>query len=89
MTTGANGGVAVHAGKMWILGGGFVGPGGTAAHTRKYSLSDQPRMAARKFLNDVWSSPNGRDWELVCADPPFIGRSNHVRVHSSSSTRYW
>ena len=88
MTTGANGGVAVHAGKMWILGGGFVGPGGTAAHTRKYSLSDQPRMAARKFLNDVWSSSNGRDWELVCADPPWIGRSNHVRVHSSSRQQH-
>jgi hypothetical protein len=76
MMTGSNGGVAVHDGKMFILGGGYVGPGGTAAHTRKYSLSDQPRMAARKFLNDVWSSTNGRDWELVCAEAPWCGRSN-------------
>eukprot|EP01048_Picozoa_sp_COSAG05_P015029 COSAG05_NODE_1763_length_4127_cov_2.342354_1_plen_476_part_00 len=62
MITGANGGVAVHHGRMWILGGGHVGPQGVSLSSLKYWLPDQPRLQERLYFNDVWSSANGSTW---------------------------
>lgn len=79
MITGANGGVAVHDGRMWILGGGYVGSGGTTLSSLRYDLDEQPRLAARLYHNDVWSSSNGRDWTRHLADgeAAWAARSYH------------
>ena len=56
MITGANGGVPVHDGRMWILGGGYVDAGGTTLSSLRYDLQQQPRLQARLYYNDVWST---------------------------------
>ena len=79
MITGTNGGVAVHDGRMWILGGGYVGSGGTTLSSLRYDLEAQPRLKARLYHNDVWSSANGHDWtrHLVEGEAPWAARSYH------------
>ncbi len=79
MITGANGGVPVLDGRMWILGGGYVGTGGTTLSTLRYDLEQQPRLETRLFHNDVWSSADGREWICHIADgmAPWPARSYH------------
>ena len=79
MITGANGGVAVHDGRMWILGGGYVGAGGTTLSSLRYDLEEQPRLKARLYHNDVWSSADGHDWTQHLAEgaAPWAARSYH------------
>ena len=79
MITGANGGVPVLDGRMWILGGGYVGTGGTTLSTLRYDLEQQPRLETRLFHNDVWSSADGREWICHLADgmAPWPARSYH------------
>ena len=79
MITGANGGVAVHDGRMWILGGGYVGAGGTTLSSLRYALEEQPRLKARLYHNDVWSSADGHDWtqHLAEGEAPWAARSYH------------
>ena len=79
MITGANGGVPVLDGRMWILGGGYVGMGGTTLSTLRYDLEQQPRLETRLFHNDVWSSADGREWICHLADrmAPWPARSYH------------
>ena len=47
-------------------------------------MKNSPTAKARKFLNDVWSSANGKDWALVCADPPWVGPAG-LRIGFASS----
>ena len=75
MITGQNGGVPVHDGRMWILGGGFVGAGGTTLSSLKYDLAEQPRLEARKYFNDVRSSSDGAVWERHLEAAPWPARS--------------
>ena len=75
MITGQNGGGPVHDGRMWILGGGFVGAGGTTLSSLKYDLAEQPRLEARKYYNDVWSSSDGAVWERHLEAAPWPARS--------------
>ena len=79
MITGANGGVPVLDGRMWILGGGYVGTDGTTLSTLRYDLEQQPRLETRLFHNDVWSSADGREWICHLADgmAPWPARSYH------------
>jgi len=79
MITGANGGVPVLDGRMWILGGGYVGTGGTTLSTLRYDHEQQPRLETRLFHNDVWSSADGREWICHLADgmAPWPARSYH------------
>jgi hypothetical protein len=62
---------------MWILGGGYVGPGGTTLSPLRYDLDAQPRLRARIFHNDVWSSLDGRSWKCHLAEAPWAARSYH------------
>ena len=55
-------------GRMWILGGGYVGRGGTTLSSLRYDLEQQPRLKTRLFHNDVWSSADGREWTCHLAD---------------------
>ena len=79
MITGANGGVPVLHGRMWILGGGYVGTGGTTLSSLRYDLEQQPRLKTRLFHNDVWSSTDGREWTCHIAEgkAPWPARSYH------------
>ena len=47
--------------RMWILGGGYVGTGGTTVSSLRYDLEQQPRLKTRLYHNDVWSSADGRE----------------------------
>ena len=49
MITGANGGLPVLGGRMWILGGGYVGTGGAMMNSLRFDLEQQPRMKTRTF----------------------------------------
>ena len=62
MITGANGGLPVLDSRMWILGGGYIGTGGTMLNSLRFDLEQQPRMKTRTFQSDVWSSADGREW---------------------------
>ena len=79
MITGANGGVAAFEGRMWILGGGYVGSGGTTLSSLRYDLAEQPRLKSRLYHNDVWSSADGREWvcHLAEGEAPWPARSYH------------
>ena len=79
MITGANGGVAVLHDRMWILGGGYVGTGGTTLSSLRYDLEQQPRLKTRLYHNDVWSSADGREWtcHLAEGNAPWPARSYH------------
>lgn len=79
MITGANGGVAVFEDRMWILGGGYVGAGGTTLSSLRYDLAQQPRLQTRLYYNDVWSSADGREWvcELPAGEAGWPPRSYH------------
>ena len=85
MITGANGGVAVHRGKMWIMGGGHVGKNGVTLSSLKYDQELEPRYEERHFFNDIWSSSNGSDWELELAEAPWCPRHcKHKRLRQPS-----
>jgi hypothetical protein len=56
------GAYAVHDGRMWILGGGTY---------------DIPAKPERIFYNDVWSSADGVNWELVNEAAPWTPRQYH------------
>lgn len=87
MITGSNGGVAVHNNRMWILGGGYVGPQGVTLSSLKYDLKAQPRMKERLYYNDVWSSGDGATWVRHLEHAPWCPRSYHdVAVFAS---RLW
>ena len=79
MITGANGGLPILDDRMWILGGGYVGTGGTMLNSLRFDLEQQPRMKTRTFQSDVWSSTDGRDWtcHLTKGEAPWPGRSYH------------
>jgi hypothetical protein len=51
-------------GKMWLLGG-----------TENYYFGDQTSLK-----NDVWSSSDGKNWELVTASAPWSPRAYHQAV---------
>ncbi len=51
-------------GKMWILGG-----------TENYYFGDE-----KSLKNDVWSSADGKTWELVTADAGWAPRAYHAAV---------
>ena len=79
MISGANGGVPVLHDRMWILGGGYVGTGGTTLSSLRYDLEQQPRLKTRLYHNDVWSSADGREWTCHLAEgkAPWPARSYH------------
>ncbi len=79
MITGANGGVPVLDGRMWILGGGYVGAGGIMLSSLRLDFAQQPRLKTRTFHNDVWSSADGREWTCHLAEgkASWPGRSYH------------
>jgi hypothetical protein len=54
----------VFKGRMWILGG-----------TENYYFGD-----ASSLKNDVWTSTNGRDWQLECERAPWAPRAYHQAV---------
>ena len=56
------GGAVVFKGRMWILGGGTY---------------DTPTTPARRFYNDVWSSPDGVRWERHVEHAPWAPRQYH------------
>ena len=75
MITGANGGIPILHGRMWILGGGYVGENATTLSSLKYDLQEQPRLQARLYYNDVWSSADGQVWERHLEEAPWAARS--------------
>ena len=77
MITGANGGVAVHRGRMWILGGGYVGKNGVTLSSLKYDQELEPRYEEREYYNDIWSSADGKEWTLELAEAPWCTRHYH------------
>ena len=79
MITGANGGLPVLDDRMWIIGGGYIGTGGTLLSSLRCDLEEQPRLKTRTFENDVWSSADGREWtcHLEAGVAPWPGRSYH------------
>lgn len=56
------GGSAVFKDRIWILGGGTY---------------DTPTTPARKFFNDVWSSPDGVNWTCHLPAAPWEPRQYH------------
>lgn len=56
------GGVAVHEGYLWLLGGGTY---------------DTPQTPTRLFYNDVWRSRDGLAWERVLEHAPWAPRQYH------------
>lgn len=56
------GGAVVFKGRMWMLGGGTY---------------DTPTTPARRFYNDVWSSPDGVRWERHVEHAPWAPRQYH------------
>ena len=56
------GGHAVHAGRMWVLGGGTY---------------DIPAKPERIYYNDVWSSADGVHWERHAESTPWAPRQYH------------
>jgi hypothetical protein len=56
------GGAAVFRNLIWILGGGTY---------------DTPGTPRRKFLNDVWSSADGKTWECQTVAAPWAPRQYH------------
>lgn len=56
------GGSVIFKDRVWILGGGTY---------------DTPEFPQRKFYNDVWSSPNGLDWERQVEYAPWEPRQYH------------
>jgi hypothetical protein len=56
------GGSAVFKDRIWILGGGTY---------------DTPSTPARKFYNDVWSSPDGIHWTCHLKAAPWEPRQYH------------
>ena len=56
------GGSAVFRDRIWILGGGTY---------------DTPKQPQRRFYNDVWSSPDGIQWERHVDSAPWPARQYH------------
>lgn len=56
------GGSVVFKDRMWLLGGGTY---------------DTPTTPARRFYNDVWSSPDGVRWEQHVEHAPWAPRQYH------------
>ncbi|MFO0952347.1 MAG: hypothetical protein U0835_14600 [Isosphaeraceae bacterium] len=56
------GGSVVHKDRIWILGGGTY---------------DTPTTPARRYYNDVWSSPDGVTWERHAEHAPWTARQYH------------
>lgn len=56
------GGSVVFRGRLWILGGGTY---------------DTPGHPERRFYNDVWSTPDGVNWERHAAAAPWSPRQYH------------
>jgi hypothetical protein len=56
------GGSAVFRDRIWLLGGGTY---------------DTPKTPARKYYNDVWSSPDGVRWERHLEHAPWEPRQYH------------
>jgi hypothetical protein len=56
------GGQAVFRDRIWLLGGGTY---------------DTPSTPTRNFFNDVWSSADGRHWELHTESAPWTARQYH------------
>lgn len=56
------GGSVVFKDRMWVLGGGTY---------------DTPRTPARRYFNDVWSSPDGVAWERHVEHAPWTARQYH------------
>ncbi len=56
------GGNVVFKNRMWILGGGTY---------------NTPKFPERKFYNDVWSSPDGVNWECHVESAPWRPRQYH------------
>jgi hypothetical protein len=56
------GGSAVHAGRIWVLGGGTY---------------ETPKSPTRKFFHDVWSSADGQTWQRHTAAAPWEPRQYH------------
>ena len=60
---------------MWVIGGGYVGTGGTTLSSLRYSLAEQPRLTTREYHNDVWSSADGEHWRCHTEAAPWAARS--------------
>ncbi len=56
------GGSAVRDGRIWLLGGGTY---------------DTPQTPFRRFYNEVWSSPDGANWEQHTQSAPWHPRQYH------------
>jgi len=58
------GGLVVHRDRMWVLGG-----------TENYYFGDE-----KSLKNDVWSSADGRHWQLETTAAPWSPRAYHAAV---------
>lgn len=56
------GGSVIFKDRMWVLGGGTY---------------DTPQHPQRKFYNDVWSSPDGVNWQRHAEHAPWKARQYH------------
>jgi hypothetical protein len=58
-------GSAVFQNRLWLMGGGTY---------------DTPEKPERDFFNEVWSTPDGKDWQLHAAAPWAQRQMNEVAV---------
>ena len=81
MISGSNGGLAVKDDRLWLLGGGFVGPGGQVPDSKRVlgaGLEYNPETGAGRLqCNDVWSSPDGAAWTRHLERAPWAERHYH------------
>ena len=59
-------GAVVFKDKLWILGGALS--------------SGRANELPTRFLNDVWSSPDGVNWTLATANAPWSARDSHTTL---------
>ena len=84
------GGNAVLNGRLWVVGGGFIGGFDPATGTVGYvqdSLVYPVPKPTRLYLNDVWSSADGREW--ICHTAHAAFRRRHYHEVLSWDSRLW
>jgi hypothetical protein len=74
------GGSAVLHGRMWVIGGGFIGgfhaESGTVGYIQDTLIYEQSKPS-RPSYNDVWSSSDGKEWRCHTEHAAFRRRHYH------------
>ena len=84
------GGSAVLGGRMFVIGGGFIGGYDPSTDTVGYiqdTLVYPEPKPTRPSYNDVWSSANGVDWVCHCRHAAF--RRRHYHEIMSWDNKLW